>query len=91
MRVGYGATLRYSSDCPDDDPQKPLDVSALSVLGWAASKDLMNGIATTYKSYETHIVWIAAIYVDRDNANDGSPIQLNCTEVNRIPNHLTNC
>lgn len=53
--VGYDGEIEYNSNYPDGTPQKLLNVSALSALGWTASTDLMNGISDTYNWYQSHI------------------------------------
>lgn len=45
------AELRYDESRPDGMPRRVLDVSALSALGWRASIDLVDGLASTYRWY----------------------------------------
>ena len=52
--VGYEGAIRYDTNYPDGAPQKLLDVSALSALGWTANIDLQTGIETTYQWYRNH-------------------------------------
>lgn len=47
--VGYTGHLIQDTDKPDGTPQKLLDVSRLSALGWKASIQLREGIKETYE------------------------------------------
>lgn len=49
--VGYRGELRYDLTRPDGTPQKLLDVSKLSALGWRASTDLRTGLAAAYADF----------------------------------------
>ena len=49
--VGYEGEIKYNTDYPDGTPQKLLDVSALSALGWSAEIDLQTGLKATVKWY----------------------------------------
>jgi len=49
--VGFDGTLRFNSDYPDGAPQKLLDVTKLSELGWTASIPLHDGITSAYQWY----------------------------------------
>ncbi len=51
--VGYGGRIVYDSSKPDGTPRKLLDVSRLHSLGWKASIELEQGIASTYRWYLT--------------------------------------
>ena len=46
--VGYKGELVYDRTKPDGTPQKLLDVSKISALGWQGSTDLRQGLAKTY-------------------------------------------
>ena len=46
--VGYKGDLVYDRTKPDGTPQKLLDVSKISALGWQAQTDLRQGLAKTY-------------------------------------------
>lgn len=52
--VGFEGTLVQDRTKPDGTPQKLLDVSRLKALGWEASIDLPQGIASTYDWYLSH-------------------------------------
>jgi len=52
--VGYKGPIRYNTNYPDGAPQKLLDVSTLSALGWTANIDLRAGIEATYEWYRDH-------------------------------------
>ena len=49
--VGYDGELVQDASRPDGTPQKLLDVSRLSDLGWRAKTGLREGIAETYSWY----------------------------------------
>jgi len=49
--VGFPGTIVYDRTKPDGTPQKLLDVSRLSSLGWTAKIGLREGIASTYRWY----------------------------------------
>jgi GDP-L-fucose synthase len=49
--VGYRGELRYDLTRPDGTPQKLLDVSKLSALGWRAKIDLRTGLAAAYADF----------------------------------------
>jgi GDP-L-fucose synthase len=49
--VGFKGSLRFDETRPDGTPQKLLDVSRLTTLGWRARTDLASGIAATYQDY----------------------------------------
>jgi GDP-L-fucose synthase len=49
--VQFEGEISYNSSFPDGTPQKLLDVSKLSSIGWNARVGLRDGIATTYKWY----------------------------------------
>lgn len=52
--AGVGAGLRFRSDKPDGAPRKLLDVGRLTALGWRARTPLREGLAETYRWFETH-------------------------------------
>lgn len=47
--VGFSGNIAYDRDKPDGTPQKLLDVSRLTALGWRRSIPLDRGIAATYQ------------------------------------------
>ena len=49
--VGYAGEISYDSSRPDGTPQKLLDVSRLSNLGWRARTSLEDGIRLAYRAY----------------------------------------
>lgn len=53
--VGYNGDLKQDTTKPDGTPQKLLDVSRLTELGWKAKITLEDGIRETYDWYLEHI------------------------------------
>ena len=51
--VGYKGQIKWDSGKPDGTPQKLLDVSKLSKLGWQAKIKLEDGIRETYRWYRS--------------------------------------
>jgi GDP-L-fucose synthase len=49
--VGFEGRLRYDTERPDGTPQKLLDVSRLTALGWQPRIPLDQGLAATYRWY----------------------------------------
>lgn len=49
--VGFGGELVFDTGKPDGTPQKLLDTSALTALGWHASITLRDGLADAYRAY----------------------------------------
>jgi len=49
--VGIEAKIRWDREKPDGTPQKLLDVSRLTSLGWAPAIGLDDGLARTYAQY----------------------------------------
>jgi GDP-L-fucose synthase len=49
--VGFGGNIALDADKPDGTPQKLLDVSTLSRMGWKAKTGLQEGLAATYAWY----------------------------------------
>jgi GDP-L-fucose synthase len=58
--VGFAGRLRFDATRPDGTPQKLLDVSRLSALGWQPRIPLDQGIADLYGWYLNHVVANAA-------------------------------
>ncbi len=52
--VGYPGRIVFDASKPDGTPRKLLDVSRLEALGWKASTDLRQGIASTYQWFKAH-------------------------------------
>ena len=48
--VGFRGELRYDATKPDGTPQKLLDVSRMTALGWKPRISLREGIAATYRA-----------------------------------------
>jgi GDP-L-fucose synthase len=53
--VGYEGRLVQDPSKPDGTPQKLLDVSRLKELGWTATTELHQGVASTYRWYREHL------------------------------------
>jgi len=49
--TGFEGDIRWDTSKPDGTPQKLLDVSRMSELGWDAKINLKDGIAQTYENY----------------------------------------
>ena len=49
--VGYAGMIRFDTTHPDGTPQKLLDVSRLTALGWRARTSLKDGIKLAYQAY----------------------------------------
>jgi len=49
--VGYAGEISYDTSRPDGTPQKLLDVTRLSRLGWRARTSLEEGIRLAYQAY----------------------------------------
>ena len=49
--VGYSGRLVFDTSRPDGAPQKLLNVSKLTQLGWRAKTPLREGIAATYADF----------------------------------------
>jgi len=50
--VGYEGQLSWDAERPDGTPQKLLDISRLSEIGWHSKITLNEGIARTYQHYQ---------------------------------------
>jgi GDP-L-fucose synthase len=53
--TGYSGSIRFDASRPDGTPQKLLDVSRLTKLGWRARIKLQPGLADTYRWYTSHV------------------------------------
>jgi GDP-L-fucose synthase len=53
--VGYTGKFRYATEKPDGVPQKLLDVSRLTTMGWQPRIPLRQGLANAYKWYVEHV------------------------------------
>jgi GDP-L-fucose synthase len=51
VAVGYKGSISYDTSRPDGTPQKLLDVSRLTKLGWRARTSLEEGIRLAYQAY----------------------------------------
>lgn len=51
--VGFHGRIVYDSSKPDGTPQKLLDVSRMSAIGWLAMTPLREGVANAYANYLT--------------------------------------
>ena len=49
--VGYTGAISYDASRPDGTPQKVLDVSRLTKLGWRARTSLEDGLRLAYQAY----------------------------------------
>jgi GDP-L-fucose synthase len=53
--VGYTGKFRYAAEKPDGVPQKLLDVSRLTGMGWQPRIPLRQGLADAYRWYVEHV------------------------------------
>jgi GDP-L-fucose synthase len=58
--VGFKGRFRYAADRPDGVPQKVLDVSRLTAMGWRPRIGLREGLAHAYQWYVQHAIGEAA-------------------------------
>ena len=49
--VGFAGRLHFDASKPDGTPQKLLDVSRLTALGWRAKTDLRQGLQQAYRDF----------------------------------------
>jgi GDP-L-fucose synthase len=49
--VGFAGTFSYDASRPDGTPQKLLDVTRLTTLGWYSKTKLRDGLANVYEDY----------------------------------------
>lgn len=49
--VGFEGAIRWDPTKPEGMPQKQMDVSRLTALGWTAKTDLLTGIQAVYRAY----------------------------------------
>ena len=54
--IGFSGEIVYDQSKPDGTPQKLLDVSRLSDLGWRSEIDLKDGIQKTYEWYKKQLL-----------------------------------
>ncbi|NCC85472.1 MAG: NAD-dependent epimerase/dehydratase family protein, partial [Clostridia bacterium] len=52
--VGFGGEIVFDADKPDGTPQKLLDVSRLTALGWTPRTALLNGVGLAYADFLAH-------------------------------------
>ncbi len=52
---GYQGEILWDTTKPDGTPQKLLDVSRLSAIGWKATVPLAQGLADTYRWFLGHL------------------------------------
>jgi GDP-L-fucose synthase len=53
--VGFEGDVTWDSSRPDGMPQKLLDISRLSGLGWSPQVDLLEGIGHAYEWYRSRV------------------------------------
>jgi len=69
--VGFNGEIVFDPSKPDGTPQKLLDVSRLSSLGWTASTSLSQGIALAYQDFLT-CSGTSAVTSSRERSHLGS-------------------
>ena len=52
--VGHTGPIEWDTSKPDGTPQKQLDVSRITALGWRPRRSLADGIRSTYEWYVAH-------------------------------------
>lgn len=52
--IGFEGEVEWDSDKPDGTPQKLLDVSRITSLGWQPTIELKEGIAKAYQNFLNH-------------------------------------
>ena len=55
LASGFKGRLVFDPTKPDGTPQKLLDTSRLSALGWKPKITLQTGIAQTYEWFKRHV------------------------------------
>ena len=53
--VGFRGRIDWDHSKPDGTPQKLLDISRLSLLGWKSTTNLHKGIRVTYGDFLTQL------------------------------------
>ena len=53
--IGFTGKITWDETKPDGTPQKLLDVSRISALGWQPTISLSDGIQDTYSKYSTEM------------------------------------
>ena len=54
--IGYKGEIIWDSTKPDGTPQKILDVSKLSKMGWSSKIDLEKGLIDTFKNFKEELI-----------------------------------
>ena len=52
--VGHDGSIEWDTSKPDGTPQKQLDVTRITQLGWRPRRTLQEGIRSTYEWYTAH-------------------------------------
>jgi len=53
--VGFEGTLEFDASKPDGTPRKLMDVGRLNAMGWKATTDMRNGLATAYRDFASKL------------------------------------
>ena len=54
--VGFNGHIEWDTSKPDGTPQKLLDISKMSGLGWQASTPLSQGLARVYVDFQRALI-----------------------------------
>jgi GDP-L-fucose synthase len=73
--VGFAGRLRFDPGRPDGTPQKLLDISRLTALGWQPRIALDQGLADTYRWYLDRVAPGAPAPRHRSNSAQASKLQ----------------
>jgi GDP-L-fucose synthase len=53
--VGYTGQINFDETKPDGAPQKLLDINKLTLLGWSARQNIVDGLKLTYSEFQSKL------------------------------------